>query len=281
MRAFWLLPLVVLPLAGCPKLGKFPGLAQYTPKLHFQKVQMRSVTFQGADADFVFQLTNPNPVAVKVASFTYDLNVAGADFAQGDNTKGLNVLARGNSELRLPVAVKFADLIRLGQATRGQDSVPFQIKGTFGFDTPLGTVRVPYQDAGQIPVLRPPKVRLASLKVTQLNVLRHNARLELDVGLTHQQGASMDFHDIGYQVALGGNQVATGDVADAGAVAPGKETIVALPLNIDLLQVGTTIATAIARKQPVNVGLGANMQVGTPLGQVPLKVNEATRLAIH
>jgi LEA14-like dessication related protein len=275
------LPLLAVSLTGCPKLGNLGGLSAYTPKLHFQRVEMHSVTFQGADADFVFQLVNPNPIAVKVASFTYDLKVAGSDFAQGDDTKGVQLVARGNSELRLPVSVVFADLIQVAKATKGQDNVPFGIAGTFGFDTPLGTVRVPYQDSGQIPVLRPPKVRLVSLEVTSLQVLQHSARLELDVGLTHQQGASLDFRNLGYHVSLGGAQVAGGTVPDAGTVAAGQEKIVALPLTIDLLQVGTTIATAITKKQPVDVGLGAAMQVTTPIGAVPLNVNEAARLAIH
>ena len=50
-----LLPLALLPLAtGCAQLGEF------LPKVTFDSLQFRDLTFENADVDFVFKVSNPN-----------------------------------------------------------------------------------------------------------------------------------------------------------------------------------------------------------------------------
>ena len=103
----------------------------------------------------------------------------------------------------------------------------------FGLNTPIGEVKIPYEDGGDLPVLRPPKVRIAGLRVAEFKPLQNVARLELDLGLTHQQASPLGFGQFDYNVALGGKDAATGTVADAGTVAAGAESTLTLPLNLD------------------------------------------------
>ncbi|MBW1881024.1 MAG: LEA type 2 family protein [Deltaproteobacteria bacterium] len=274
----------LLLLAGCPKLGDILStgdLGSYTPSIRFQKLEVDNITFNDADLQFVFQLTNPNPVQVKLSSFSYDLDLAGTDFVGGSSADGMELAASGDTELRLPVSLTFADAIRTAKAVKGQDVIPFTLSGDFGFNTPLGEVKVPYSQSDDLPVLRPPKVRVAALRVAKLDLLTQQAQLELDVGLAHDQGTSMAFRAFDYHLALMEREVAAGMVEDLGEAPVGEEHIVTLPIDVGLVELGTSLVQALTRKDAIQVGLGANMDVDTPLGVLPLQVDKSKRLQLQ
>jgi LEA14-like dessication related protein len=274
----------LLFLAGCPKLGDILStgdLGRYTPSIRFQKLEVDNVTFNDADLQFVFQVSNPNPVEVKLSSFSYDLDLVASDFVNGSSADGMELAAGGDTELRLPVSLTFADAIRTAQAVKGQDAIPFTLSGDFGFNTPLGEVKVPYRESGDLPVLRPPKVRLAALRVAGLDLLQQQAQLELDVGLAHEQGTSMSFRDFDYHLALMEREVASGTVPDMGAAPVGEEHVVTVPIDIGLVNLGTSLVQALTQRDTLQVGLDAEMDVDTPLGVLPLQVDKSKRLQLQ
>ncbi len=279
-----LLPALLL-FTGCAKLPSLPGAAElenYLPRLSFDSVDMKKVSWDGATADFVFNVTNPNPIEVKVASFTYDLNIAGSPLLSGNNDDGLALKNKSDTELRLPVAVLFADLISTASASKGLDAVPFTLAGEFAFDTPLGMpVTVPYEESGDLPVLRVPAVRLADARVAELKILQNSAKLEVDLGVTHDQASPLEFAKFDYALGLNGSEVASGLLDQLATVQPGKESVVTLPIDLNLLSLGTTVVTAITKKEKVTLDLGANLDVVTPLGKLPLSIDENGKLQLN
>jgi LEA14-like dessication related protein len=226
-------------------------------------------------------VSNPNPIEVKVASFTYALDLSEQPFLTGESDDGLQLKGKGDTKLRLPVALTFADAIGTAQATAGQDVIPFTLRGDFGFDTPLGQVKVPYEDSGELPVLRVPKIRLAAARVAELKPLKNTARLEIDLGVAHDQGSPLGFADFDYALGLNGAEIATGLVADLATVQPGKEATVTLPVDLNLLSLGTSIVTAITKKEKVQLSLDAGLDVSTPLGVLPLSIDETGKLQLQ
>lgn len=272
--------LLALPLTSCAKLGELAKLDQYTPKIAFEKVDLSKADWNGADADFVFRVSNPNPIKVKVASFRYDLDIDGNGFLDGTNADGMQLEAQGDSQLKLPVALKWTELVDTASGLKGKDSVPFTIAGAFGFDTPIGPLEVPYEHSGDLPVLRPPKVRLAGARVAKLDVLKNTARLEVDLGLQNQGANSLTFSGLDYQLSLSGTRVADGLVDTVGAVAGDAEKTVTLPIDLKLLELGTTVVNAIVNKERIQVGVKASVDVQTPLGTLPLSIDESGRLQL-
>lgn len=279
MRA--LLPLLALPLASCAKLGSLPSLDEYTPKLAFDEVELGAVTWTGADADFLFTLSNPNPVKVTVASFTYDLDIDGKDLLAGDNADGIQLEAKGDSELRLPVSLQFADLVAAASSVSDDDTVPFTISGDFGFDTPLGRVTLPYEESGELPVLRTPTFALKAARVGSLDLLgSQSVELEIDLGVSNPGNANLGFSDLAYAIELSGSDVGSGKVASVGDVSGGASKTVTLPLEVKLVNLGSAIVSAITNKEQVQVGLSAEVDVDTPLGSLPLSFEKSKDLQL-
>ena len=274
--------LAAAPL-GCSSLGPIgDALAPFTPKVRFEKLALQGLDFTKIDVDFVFAIDNPNPLNVKLDTFSYALGLEGVEFLRGVNEQGLALKARGTSELALPVSLRFADIFKLVGAVSGKDELAFAISGDFGFQTPLGLARVPFKDSGKLPVVRPPEIGLAGLRLGKLDLLAQKATLELDLTLANPHGGSaLQFSGFDYKVALGATPVAAGLVDDIPAVGAGARQTVTLPLSLNLRSLGTAIAGAITGKGSLDVGLGATVKVGTPFGAVPLSIDQSGRLSVR
>lgn len=272
-RAVLLLPLLT---TACEELDPF------LPTVTFDTLAVDAIDFQGAEVDFVFQVDNPNPLEIDLASFSYDLRLADTPLFDGDNADGFTLEASGASELRLPVALAWEDTWNTVQATRGLDDVPFGLSGHFGFDTPAGEVPLPYDESGSFPAVRTPKFRLANLRATRLNLsnpLNPTAELALDLGVDNAHGSSLFFDRFDYGVQIDGRPLASG-VVNTFEVDGATEGQLTLPIAVDLLSAGTTIFDVITGGGALDVALDATMDVETPFGILPLTVDETGALDV-
>lgn len=273
--------LLLLPLlftSGCPKLG---ALDAFMPKVQFKRLDVKEIDFRHIETDFVFNVSNPNPIRVNLGSFAYDLQLGGERLIQGNDTDGLALKASGDSKMTFPVNVVFMDLIKLVGGVTGKDTVPFAFKGSFGFNTPLGQIKIPFREEGNFPVLQAPKIAFKGVTVGKLDLLRQTATLTLNLGVSHQGGKPVGLSGFDYAVKLGGRQVAEGLIAEVDDVPTGAERAIAIPLQINLLQVGATIVEAITRKTKLDVDLDAKLNVRTPFGVVPLSIDEKGQVKVQ
>jgi LEA14-like dessication related protein len=271
----------MLLLAGCPKNIKLPDLSAMTPKVRFDDVKLGKPDWKGVDAEFVVAVDNPNPVGVKLASWTWDLDIAGSDLLAGDQQDGAQLEAAGESKLAIPARLQFADLLEVGKAAKGQAEVPFTVSGTMGFNTPLGVVTVPWEDNGTLPVLRKPKIRVQGLKLAKLDVLAGQVDLLLDLGVSHEGGGTLSLADVDWTLDLGGKRVADGTAAKLAEVAAGQESTISLPIGVKVVTLGTSLVKALKNKQDIQVDFGADANVGTPLGVLPLKISEGSSVKVQ
>lgn len=275
--------LTTLPLAGCQgALENFPGIEKYLPKVKFKKFKVNSIDFKKIDTDFVLQIDNPNPLRVALSSFGWNLDLAGSRFLGGNNADGVTIEASRSSNVRIPVSIQFAELIdSVSGLAQQTDTVPFAFRGKMGFNTPLGEVKVPYRAAGDFPVLRAPKIAFQKVRLDNINLLRQSATIAIDLGVSHQQASAIDLSGFDYALKLGGKEVISGLIDNLATVPAGKTKTVSLPVTVNLLAVGTTIAGAIANKGKIDVGLDARLKVQTPFGPVPLAIDETGNLRVE
>jgi hypothetical protein len=275
------LPLVALALVGCLKGAKVPDLSSYTPQVTFQRLDLGAADWSGVDARFILNVRNRSPISLNVAKWSWALALADTPFLSGDVPTATALEARATRPVAIPVRLVFADLIRTAEATRGQDAVPYGLSGDLTVQTPLGPVTVPYRHAGSLPALRAPKIQVQALRVQSLDLLKGRAELALDLALQGEGGGRMILEAAKWTLGLGGVQVADGATEVLGAVSSGDTTPVTLPIGINLARLGAATVSALQKKDPVDVRFGADLSVATPLGRIPLKVDEAGRIPVR
>lgn len=246
-------------------------LEPYLPVVAFDRLDVRTVTWEDVGTDFVFRVDNPNPVGVDLAEFSYALDLEAVEFLSGEQADGLALEPRGSSFVTLPVDLVFANVFDTIQATRGEDVVDFGLEGHFGFDTPLGRVRLPYDEAGGFPALRTPRFAPVALRVDGIDFL--GADLALDVDVDNDHGSVLSFQQIDAAITLSGEPLVAGllDDFDVDGATTARTSV---PIRVDFLTAGLTLVDAILYGGAVDVGFSAGMDVQTPFGVVPLAVDE-------
>lgn len=272
-----LLPLLLLPagLAGCEEL------ASITPAVRFETLEVDDIDFEHVDAQFIFQVDNPNPVTVSLDRFSYELELEQSSLLSGLEEEGLRLPASDSAEVRLPATLVWRDVYDTIQATRGEDEVDFGLRGEFGFDTDYGPLDLPYRTDGRFPALRTPKFSLGKFRVQSVNLVRGKADLSLDLNIDNDHGSTLDFTDMDYIVTMDGRQVADGLVPSLATVDGASQSTVQVPLSIDLLQAGTAIVDLVTKGGKVDAGIDATMDVDTPFGVLPLTVDERGNIDVE
>ena len=266
-----LMALSLLPLlTACEGWEDFE-LDPYLPTVTFENLDVLDVTWEGVEADFVFNVNNPNPIDVNLARFDYGLAFQEVEWLNGDDPDGLTLGASGSSELALPVAFKFQDLYDLVQAVRGQDNIDFGLQGSFGFDTPAGPIDLPYNEAGDFPAPRKPEISLNGLKVQNIALSGADLNLKLDVDNSH--GSKLGLAALDYDISLAGIDLGSGYIADLGAVEGDSQSRLTIPIHVDFLG-GASALYSVLQGEKLDVDLQATMDVDTPFGVLPLSVNE-------
>ena len=267
-----LLFFVPLVLSACSDSG-------YLPTVSFERLDLQAISWEDVDADFVFSVKNPNPLTIDLARFDYDLAFSGVHWVSGDNPDGLVLEASGSSEWALPMHIVFQELYDLVQATQGEDTIPFEIAGTFGFDTSIGAIDLPYRADGGFPALRTPDVGYQALRVTEVGVT--TADLALDLGVTNDHGSNLWFKDFDYDVDLSDFDIGSGQVADLGQALGAETTTLTLPFTVDLLESGMAVLDILTGDDQADLDLSASTDVDTPFGVVPLSIDEHGNVTIE
>lgn len=278
MRCSLPILLIVTPLMGaCSELEPF------LPKVSFNRFDVERIDFESTDVDFVFKVDNPNPINVKLSSFSYGLGFEQVSILNGDNEDGFQLEASGDSDLVLPVHLIWLDAWNLVQATKGEDMIDFALDGHVGFNVPeLGEARVPYKTEDSFPAVRTPKFKVAALRAGKADWLKQELPLELDLGVNNDHASTLFFDQFDYGITLGENNLATGVVSTLAGVDGATEETITLPIVVDLLGSGLAIVDAIASNEPLKLGITAKMDVRTPFLEdpIPLSIDELGNLNV-
>lgn len=269
--------LLMMALSACKGIANMPDIRVVKPELTFKDLRVKAIDFQGIDTRFVLRVQNPYPVKLKVASNDWKLKLAGEDFLDGTGGK-LDIEARQSSPVRIPVAMQWADMFRVAGSLKGKDEIPFVLRTTMGFDTPLGRVQVPLRHQGTLPALHKPRISLKGIRVEGLNLATQTARLALDVGVASDQGAAIGFDAFDYRIRFNGANVVNGQTSMANI---GDEGTLTVPISLKLLNLGAGIVRAVKNKGTLDVGLAADIDVATPFGIVPLQVDRSKNMQLR
>jgi LEA14-like dessication related protein len=265
--------LLFLPLAM--------GCSEVIPTVVFDRLDMTSLDFERFDADFVFKVDNPNPITVGLDNYDYTLAFAGVPLLAGNHQDGFTLEAEAQTELHLPLGMAWTDAWSLTEATKGLDTIGFDLDGSFGFETPLGVADLPYSESGEFPAVRTPKFKFKALRVPTVDVLTGVAELELDLDVENEHGSMLWFDAFHYDLSMDGADVVTGLVPSLGGVDGASAETLTLPMSANLLVAGVEVLTAVIEKRPLDIGLSAQMDVQTPFGIVPLSIDESGSVSIE
>jgi LEA14-like dessication related protein len=265
----------LLALASCALLPSSltDRLKPFTPKVSFQKLSIKKVSFTQADVDFVFSVQNPNPLQVKLSSFRYQLDLEGVKTLEGSDPNGLAIAASGSSDLSLPVSLVYQELYKTVQAVKGKDDIKFGLSGEFGFMTPAGEVKLPFKEEGSFPAPRAPKVSFVSVHVDKPKLLSTTTSGEVQFKIANEHASPIDFKDFNYDISLNKLPASKGNIPQMEPCPGNSEITVKMPIQVNLLNLGSAFISALTTSN-IDFKIAATLNVNTSFGVLPLTINQ-------
>lgn len=259
---------LLLATPACGSLRSLLAGGFTRPNFAFKRVALADWSFEGVDLGLVYELDNPNDVAVDVAKVEYELSVEGKRIFTGAPNQGLQIRAGEVQELTFPARVRFAELLPALDAVFGKKRLGWQAKGSVGLSTPLGLVEFPLSRSGVL--LTPELPQLEITRVSVPDLTGSGARVNVGLRVTNPNSFPLALEALDYALALNGTQVATG-VAPGTDVAPARSRELTVPVTVSFARAGAAIPKLLAGGA-ARVGLSGRLDLGRVSG--PLQVSK-------
>jgi LEA14-like dessication related protein len=134
------------------KEGELPIPA--IPDVSLSSVTWQNVSLAGATAVVKIKLGNSNQFPIDLTNFSYILNLADRNLANGTLTNSTHFAPKATQEFDLTLAVSTTQLgmtfARLFQGSMGY----YRLNGAVALKTPFGPLDIPFDVRGQVPFLR-------------------------------------------------------------------------------------------------------------------------------
>jgi LEA14-like dessication related protein len=256
-------------LSGCAYLQKFLSNAFKQPSLVFKNANFTDFSLAGLNLDTVWELNNPNPVGISLASVDYALFIDSKQVVSGAPQNGLQLAANGASQLHFPAGIKFQDLVAVVDTFLNKDTAAWKAEGGLGVQTPIGVLRFPLAADGIFEVPKIPQIAFGNPRISNLTF--QGATIEFPLTVTNKNSFPMPIAGVTGNLAVAGSNVGTISTGDLGAMTAKGARQVAIPINVNFFQVAGAAANALKGGQ-APVTFNAQVQSG---GQaLPIKIDQ-------
>jgi LEA14-like dessication related protein len=236
MRKNWhwlaLLGAFLVSIGGCAELGEIVQ----EPQLRFQRVTPTAFSLGGAGFNFDFEVTNPNPLGLRLSQVTYRLALNQRPLISGEVAEGIALPAHGSAPLSIPLSLAFKDLVAAVGEIGTSPNLPYQLSGKVF----VGPLAIPYSVKGDLELPRLPKIELAGVKIRDLSL--SGARLACQLRVTNRNTIPLDLGPLAYQLQLGEIPVASGETGPLAPLEASGSTSLTLDSRIRFKEVGRGLA---------------------------------------
>ncbi len=245
------------------------GCAFTKPTLSLKDARATEVDLEGATVQLTFALKNPNPIGFKLDSVRYKLEVEGSHVVSGQPPEGLFVPAQGSSDLVFPARFKFLEIVPTLDALLRKDKASYRASGAVGIRTPIGMLELPLSHEGsfEVPKLpaftfQPPRLQSVSLQ---------GARIVFPLHVQNKNSFPLPLGGISASFTIAGQSVGTVQTATPQYLAGSKGQVLEIPLDVNFLQAGFAVASAIQNRS-AQVQLKGALKSGK--ASIPINLNE-------
>lgn len=137
--------LLIVMLSGCAALVQ-------APRVTLKEASMLGLDTSGIDIEFLLGITNPNSFDLSLLGYTFDLQVLALPLSTGGMQETILFPAGKETGMRLPVRLKFADLLEIINHLPDPDKIPYQLNTILHLKTPLGEMAVPVEKSALLAI---------------------------------------------------------------------------------------------------------------------------------
>lgn len=116
------------------------------PKVSIKRTNIVAFDTAGAEIEFYLGVTNPNSFDLSLLGYTYDLKVMTLPLASGGLPESILFKAGVETDMRLPVRVRFSDIMAILKRRPDPDKIPYQMQASLQIKTFAGEMTIPFEN---------------------------------------------------------------------------------------------------------------------------------------
>lgn len=271
-RLTTLLCACLLALPGCAALSGLLG-SQPKPQVKVSGVRIADLSLTNLTVVFDLTITNPYAVPLPLVNLDFALASGAQPFLKGQAAMQGTVPVSGSKTVSVPAKVVFLELLKTLTSVRPGAVVPYRASLGLSVDAPVvGTLRLPIEQDGQLPVPAVPNVSIPSITWQSVSLAGVAGVLKLRVANPNQ--FAFDLAGMDYNIKLGSFSLVKGGLTNAANLTAGGSQDLAINVAVSTAQVGLGIVQMLQGKGS-GYSLGGALSLGTPFGplRIPLAVN--------
>lgn len=272
---------MMLLAGGCSAIQE---LVQGVQKPVLSVTDMRVTGFDFREVEMTFDVTvdNPNAVELQMEAYDYSLAIDGKRFVSGHQNRQSRIEASGESTFRVPVTLNFKEVYSAAESLAESDEAGYSFDSSFTFDLPgLGSTEVAVQKEGEIPMLRMPVVRIASLQINEMSL--SGADLSLILEFENGNGFGLLINSFDYSLNVDGSRWAEGSTLEGVSVSGNDTAQLEIPLKLDFMEIGISVYRMLSGSDSVPYELSGTFSVGADhplLGSTELQIKRDGRVSL-
>jgi len=145
VRAIAAILLLLFLLPGCTSLIQ-------EPRIKIIGTSLTGLDLSGIDLEFHLGINNPNNFDLSLLGYSYDLHVMALPFSSGGRQATVIFPSGQETEMRLPVHLRFSDLLEIIKLNPDLDKLPYRINTRLHLKYPLGELVIPVEKSDTLAI---------------------------------------------------------------------------------------------------------------------------------
>ncbi|MBN2279918.1 MAG: LEA type 2 family protein [Candidatus Marinimicrobia bacterium] len=234
------------------------------PTAEIQNISLEKLSLEKADLLFHIKISNPNPVAIHLAGFDYDLVLNENSFLKGDNGSKIDINASDDGFVNFPLTLNFQNLYNTYQGLKEADEILYTLNLGLNMELPfLGNVRIPISKSDQLPTVKIPGIQVKSINMDQLSLTKADMILQIEVDNPNKW--ALNLNKMNYNLIVNSKKWAVGDLSQKVSVQGKEKSILEIPFSLNYLDVGASVFSMIKNNQNFNYQLSGSADIGSSL----------------
>ncbi len=260
-----LFSLILIFTASCSELTNvFEQVSIKKPAAKINDIALQKVNLSQATIALNVQISNPNPVNIKLAGFDYDLKIEDNSFVSGNKTDQLSIEAQGTNSIKFPLTLNYKALFNMYNDLKNNDAIDYTIDLGLNVNLPvLGTVRIPVSKSDKLPIMKTPHIQLNALNLTDMSLTKANFVMALKIDNPNKW--SLDLNRLSYTLEINNRSWIDGRIPEKINLA-GKETsLLKIPFTLNYFDVGKSVYSLIKSERNINYQINGNADIGSSI----------------
>lgn len=254
--------LIALFVTSCSQLKSLTDVKK--PTVSVDDFRVTGISLQDIELTFDLEVDNPNPVALTLSSYDYDLLIENNSFVKGSQPVNTRIEANGKNLISIPVMFTFKELYETFTSLSGKKDGAYSFLANVEVEVPiLGMVEVPIEKSGSFPIVKAPTLSVANFSVKNISFTKADVEVELNIGNPNTFGLIMN--ELNYTVDIDGLSAISGETSNRIEIGSNEIGTIKIPASFSFLDLGMAAYNALTSDDPFEYSLSGAANVGATL----------------